>query len=259
MATILSSELVFLQAARVFFMLATLPMYDWPEIRSSTDAFWQALAGQLGVAAELDREADYHVAWHRPDLLFSQTCGYPFTHTYKGQFCYVATPHYAADGCEGPAYCSILFARESGPLSTFANTRPAINTPDSMSGMLALKVVMKGIPLAREILTGSHVQSMEAVQEGAADICAIDAVCVALASTHRPHLLKGLVEIARSTMVPGLPFVTRMGDPESIRAALRKVFADPETAFARRALLLEGFSVLPANVYDVIPALEATL
>ncbi len=34
-------------------MLASLPMYDLPEIRDQTDAFWAALAKAYGVKGEL--------------------------------------------------------------------------------------------------------------------------------------------------------------------------------------------------------------
>jgi hypothetical protein len=31
-------------------MIATLPMYDWPQLRSSTDAWWAGLARHLRAA-----------------------------------------------------------------------------------------------------------------------------------------------------------------------------------------------------------------
>jgi ABC-type phosphate/phosphonate transport system substrate-binding protein len=98
---------------------------------------------------------------------------------------------------------------------------------------------------------------MIAVRDGAADLCAIDSVCVALARRYRPDYLDGLVEIARSPMVPGLPFVTASGrDPAELRQALAKAFADPDLAPAREALFLDGHSVLAADAYDIILNLE---
>lgn len=239
-------------------------MYDWIELRDATDAFWQGLARHLKGLPPIDRRDDFASAWRNPDLLFSQTCGYPFTHAFRGKLNYVATPHYAADGCDGPNYCSIVFARQHRPLSEFRGTTAAVNNPDSMSGMLALKLVFA--PLAREgkffaaaTETGSHVQSMIAVREGKAAVCANDSVCVAYARRYRPDLLEGLVEIARSPSVPGLPFVTRGGDTDVIRSALRGFFADPQTVAARDALLMSGMSVLDAKVYDRILDLETAM
>jgi ABC-type phosphate/phosphonate transport system substrate-binding protein len=242
-------------------MIAALQMYDWPEVLEPTDRWWQGLARHLGTVVPLSRPADYTAPWLRDDLLFAQTCGYPFTHALKGKVAYVATPHYAADGCEGANYRSILFAREARPLAAFRNTIAAVNTPDSMSGMLALKLVFAphaegGRFFAGAVETGGHLASLAAVQQGRADVCAIDCICVALARRYRPAALEGLTEIARSPEVPGLPWITKAGDPEAIRQALRNAFDDPGLAAAREALLLKDVSVLPASAYDRITGLE---
>ena len=245
-------------------MIATLQMYDWPEVRPATDLWWKAIADCLGVDVPLSRPADYTAPWLQDDLLFAQTCGYPFTHRLKGRVSYVATPHYAADGCDGPGYCSIVFAREPKPLADFRGSVAAVNTADSMSGMLALKLVFA--PLAQQgrffgtaVETGGHLASLTAVQQGAADVCAIDCICVELARRYRPAALEGLLEVARSPAVPGLPWVTRAGDAQALRAALRKVFADGSLRDVREALLLRGFSDLPLSAYDRITALEADM
>jgi len=245
-------------------MLASLPMYDWPEIRGATDAFWAGLAKHAGVSSRLDRNSDHHSVWRHKDFAFSQTCGYPFTHEFKGLLQYVATPHYLADGCKGPFYSSLIFARENLALAAMKGWRPAINSLDSMSGFLALKLAFPvearmGDFFAPAVVSGSHLNSLKAVREGKADICAIDAVCVALAQKYRPQDLEGLVEIARSPMLPSLPYVTRGGDVEQWRLAVLKAFADPTLADARAALLLDRVSVLPEDAYEKILELEAKL
>jgi len=245
-------------------LFASLPMYDWPEFLSATDSFWAGLSRHLGFMGKLDHRAAHDALWRNPQLVFSQTCGYPFTHEFSGILHYLATPHYAADGCEGARYCSIILAREKQPLAEFKTARSAINSLDSMSGMLALKLVMagqlsKGDFFVPPVITGSHLGSMAAVQQGKADICAIDCVCIALARKYRPEALEGLVEIARSPHVPGLPYVTRSASVPIMRQRLWAAFADPELAEVRAALLLNDVSVLADNVYDIIPALEADL
>ena len=192
------------------------------------------------------------------------TCGYPFTHAFAGRLTLVSTPHYAADGCAGPNYQSIVFARQDMPLEALRGRVVAVNNPDSMSGMLALKLVFA--PLAREgrffgavVETGGHVNSMRVVRDGKADVCAIDAVCVGLARLHRPELLDGLVEVARSPMVPGLPYVTVAGDVEGLRAALARCLADPGLQETRDHLLLSGQSLLSTQDYDRITTLETAM
>jgi ABC-type phosphate/phosphonate transport system substrate-binding protein len=245
-------------------VVASLPMYDWPEIRDATDTFWQGLAYHAGIIGALDRKTVFGNLWHSPNLMFSQTCGYPFTHNFKDLLHYVATPHYAADGCEGSDYCSIIFAREMKPLAEFYGCNAAVNSHDSMSGMLALKLVFAPYVQAGEFfrrvkISGGHRNSLLAVRTKYADVCAIDAVCVALLKRYCPEELEGLVEIASSPAVPALPFVTRAGDPTELARALEKTFADPQLKSARESLLLGGMSVLPKGAYDKIIELETAL
>ena len=239
-------------------------MYDWPELREHTDAFWVGFQGHAGLSSPLDRVSHYSDPWRDPNLVFSQTCGYPFTHEFKGLLSYVATPHYVCAGCNDATYSSFIFAREATPLHEFRGKIPAINAMDSMSGMLALKLVFApcvtgGEFFERAHLTGGHLNSLQAVREGRADVCAVDAVCVALAQKYRPQDLEGLVMIAQSPMVPSLPFVTRSRSPDQLRVALGKTFADPALKTAREALLMYGFSNLGAGAYDRITNLEKNL
>ena len=245
-------------------ILASLPMYDWPEIRLFTDQFWAGLARHAGLTGTLDRSEPYGAIWRQPELRFGQTCGYPLTHEFKGLLRYVATPHYVADGCGGANYCSIVFARQQVSPIELRGAKPAINSMDSMSGFLALKLVLATLSSSGDffttpLITGGHLASMAAVQNGSADVCAIDCVCVALARKYRPEALERLVEIARSPAVPALPYVTRAGDIGELRLALHQAFRDPELRSAREALLLGDISVLPGDAYDIIPQLEASL
>ncbi len=242
-------------------MIATLPMYDWPEVRPATDAWWNGIARHLKVDPPLARGSDYVLAWRDPQLLFSQTCGYPLTHEFRRTLKYVATPHYSVDGCNQANYCSMILAREQVKPENLKGSVAAVNSPDSMSGMLALKIVFA--PLAgngkffrQSLHTGSHIASMRAVRDGKADVCAIDAVCVAMAKRYRPDYLEGLVEIARSPEVPSLPFVTRAGNVEELRAALQRAFADETLQEVREKLFLSGQTILPENAYNRILDLE---
>jgi ABC-type phosphate/phosphonate transport system substrate-binding protein len=237
-------------------------MYDFPEVRDATDAFWAAIAQNLGLGISLTREADWMLPWARQDLVFSQTCGYPFTHAFRGRLKLVATPHYEADGCEGPRYCSILFAKDQKPLEDFRGSTAAFNNRDSMSGMLALQLVFA--PLAKNgrffrnaVETGSHLTSLAAVAIGEAELCAIDCVTVAYMNRYRPSALAGLVEVGRSPMVPALPFVTVSGDIPKLQQALSLVFKDEGLQPERKALLLRGYSCLQSDNYEEILALEA--
>jgi ABC-type phosphate/phosphonate transport system substrate-binding protein len=257
--------------------IISLPMYDWPELRGATDAWGHGIARHLrqhGFAdapLELLRRDDYGLAWLSSDLLLSQTCGYPLTHAFAQSLLPVLTPHYAVEGCSGPGYSSFILVRRSAEIYALDDLRShvcAINGRHSLSGMLALKIVFA--PLAREgrffartLETGSHLGSLQAVGSGQADVCAIDAVCLAMAKRYRPELVEGLIELARSPLLPGLPMVTSRhrsaDDLGRLRRALQAAFADPELHDVRQALFIAGASALDVEDYAVILKLERDL
>ena len=60
-------------------MIASLPMYDRPELLWATDALWEAIANRLnefGIRApsRLTRCINYEVLWENSDLIMSMTC-----------------------------------------------------------------------------------------------------------------------------------------------------------------------------------------
>ena len=249
-------------------MTASLPMYDLPELADATAAWWQGIARHGGLAAELERPADLLAHWRSPDLLFSQTCGYPLTHGLAGQVRYLATPCYAAEGCHGPFYRSAILVREEAALASFADAegaRLAINSEDSQSGCNVLRVMAAETSPARPffgavVRTGSHLASMAAVQEGQADLVAVDAVTLALATRVRPAAVAGLRRLAWSPAAPALPYVTRPELPAAARQALIRAVqaacADPRLAAVRRELLIDGVAVLNPKAYQVIPGMH---
>jgi ABC-type phosphate/phosphonate transport system substrate-binding protein len=254
-------------------VIASLPMYDWPEIRPATDAVWASLRDRLrarGIEAPdaLERNRPRHAQWRDPDLLLSQTCGYPYTTALRGTARIVATPVYEAEGCVGPTYRSAIVVRADDPAMRLAALRgriAAFNAPDSQSGYSAFRAAIT--PLADNgrffgatIETGSHLNAMIAVADEKADCASIDCVCWALAGRCHREIAMQLRVIAWSEPAPALPFITsaRRTDEEvqSLREALVEVLTDPATAEARRATLLKGVEVLDDGAYDAIVAME---
>lgn len=245
-------------------MLLTLPMYDYPEWRPATEAWASAIARHAGVSVPLSRPEDYMGAWAQDDLLFSQTCGYPFTHAFRNRLNLIGTPHYAVPGCDAYRYSSFIFAREKHAVQDCRGAVAVVNTPDSMSGMLALKHFFIGHAgggtfFSRVVVSGGHVKSLEMLQRGEADVCAIDAVCVAYVRRHRPELLGGLHELGSTAYVPGLPYVTRDQDIRRWQEAVAAAVADPALADVRESLMIGGFTVTEPADYDVILTLEAAV
>lgn len=245
-------------------MIMTLPMYDYPEFREATDCWAAAIARFAGADVVLSRPHDYAAAWSRGDLVFSQTCGYPFTHAFRNSLLLVGTPHYMAPGCDGMRYSSRVFARDRRPLADYRGCIAAVNTADSMSGMLALKSFFAGLApdgrfFGRAILSGGHINSLASLQRAEADVCAIDAVCVAYVRHYQPHLLEGLCDLGETIQVPGLPYVTRDADVRRWQDAVTAAAEDAALADVRSCLMIGGFTLTSPADYDVIPALETAV
>ncbi|HUL05457.1 MAG TPA: PhnD/SsuA/transferrin family substrate-binding protein [Candidatus Acidoferrum sp.] len=254
--------------------VASLPMYDLPELRAATDAWWQGLAhafrreGIADVPDSLDGRTSYQEIWSRPDLLFSQTCGYPLMRALAGRVTLVATPCYRAEGCDGPNYCSVVVVATDSTARTIADlrdTRCAVNGLDSQSGYNALRALVaphaeRGRFFGSVAVTGGHRASIARVATGEADIAAVDCVSYALLARHRPQALTGVRVLCRTAPAPSLPYITRVGADADLlrrlRAGLERAFADPGLAEARAALLLDGAAVLPLAAYDRIDELE---
>jgi ABC-type phosphate/phosphonate transport system substrate-binding protein len=255
--------------------IASLPMYDLPELTAATDTWWQAIARAMGeegfadIPNRLTRGEDYMDPWGSPELVFSQACGYPFTHDYRNSLCYLATPVYLADGCDGASYRSFVVVRASDPAQTLTDLRGrrcAVNGSHSHSGYNILRAMLAQIAEGRtffsEVKTsGSHAGSLQLVIDDAADVAAIDGVTLALVARHRPEIRKAVRILAPSPLAPGLPYVTARGADKDtlqrLRRSLGTALQDPMAREARMELLIVGLQVLPANAYAAIDGFEA--
>lgn len=258
--------------------IASLPMYDVPELQGETDALWAALAhamraeGVAGVPDALTRDRGHRDVWVDPTLLLGQTCGYPFANALHGKVQMVATPRYAVPECAGAFYTSRVVVRIDSPvrrLDDLLGGVCAANESDSHSGMSAMRALIAPVAHARGtgprffsrvVFTGSHRASLEMVARGDADVASIDAVTFALTARVRPDLTDAVRDLARTAPCPGLPMITSLEtsgeDVTRLRAALARLFADEATAATRATLLIDGFDVLPAGTYDLVHDLE---
>jgi len=254
--------------------IASLPMYDWPELRGHTSQWWQVLArnfaaeGLAGVPAMLNGHDQPRDDWHHAHLFMSQTCGYPLRHEFLDALEVIAVPRYKTEGCVGSDYSSMVVARKDDrhlSLRDFGGRSAAYNAEDSQSGYSSFRAVIaplaQGQPFfSRVVKTGTHLNSMTAVVEKTADICAIDAVVWGLAKRIFPELVATLCVIAQTPAAPSLPYVTiKSRSDEHLRALRRgllKSAEDAEHKDLRAHLLLDGFEVLPRGVYQRIDEIE---
>jgi ABC-type phosphate/phosphonate transport system substrate-binding protein len=254
--------------------IACLPWYAMPETEPAQDALWAVTARHLrraGIDApeRLARDVPVPRIFTDPDLLLAQCCGYDIVYGFAASLTALATPCYAASGCEGPTYRSFVLVREDSPATALSDLRGAtvaVNSFNSHSGTNALRALVA--PLARDgrffgavRVTGAHRVSLALLLAGEADVMAMDCVLHALLMMHRPAALAGARILAVTEPAPAPPLVTSaMTSPERvarIQDALVAAMADPESAEPRAALLIAGVAVPSLAAYRRIVEIEA--
>ena len=254
--------------------IVSLPMYD-----QAPDALWTFWAGLRGhmrdagldaVPDDLSFPADLHAHWRSPDLLLSQTCGYPLATALRDQVRLVGTPRYVAPGCRNSDYASFLVVRHKDAARTVAalrDRRAAINDRRSQSGYNAFRALVaphaqEGRFFAEVIQSGGHVRSLQMIQEQVVDVAAIDCVTYAMIARSAPPSIRDLRILCVSEPCPGLPLITARttddGDIARLRSAFAAACVDAALALAREALLLDGLEVRSLADYDRCLAMEAS-
>ena len=251
-------------------MIAALPMYDFEPVRAATDAWWQGLAralrlqGLTDIPTRLTRERAERT-WRHRDLLFGQVCGFPLIRAHGKKPQLIATPCYDVPGCEGPEYSSVIVVHADSRANEMEDLRgcvAAINGTDSHSGCHILRAMVA--PLAsrgsrffgRQIITGSHAGSLEAIEAREAQVAAIDSVTFSLIKRSMPEALESFRVLGRSPMAPAPPYITSptatKDDIERIRDGLVDALSDPDLAACREELMIRGAKLMSIEQYNRI-------
>ncbi|GAB5448118.1 phosphate/phosphite/phosphonate ABC transporter substrate-binding protein [Gymnodinialimonas sp.] len=239
-------------------MIASLMMYQRPELAGAHDRLWAGIRMRLQSAGmdapqALSQDAEEFLVWRHPDLVLSQTCGMPFRLWLHDHVALVGTPDYGLEGCAPGYYRSALVVRADDPregVAAFHDARFAYNQSFSQSGFAApyWHTQPHGFFTERRIQTGGHLASARAVAEGQADIAAIDAVTWRNIQAFEPFA-KALRVLDWTTPTPGLPLIAaRHCDPDvifdAVQGALEKL--SPEDA---DALGIKGLVRIPKAAY----------
>ncbi|HKX79550.1 MAG TPA: PhnD/SsuA/transferrin family substrate-binding protein [Novosphingobium sp.] len=249
---------------------ASLPMYQFPTMRQAYSRFWGALTDMLraegfsGVPEELAFDQPPVPDEIVPNVLFTQTCGYPLQTIYRDQYRLLATPSYDAPGCGAMSHSAFVVVRADDPAATLEDLRGrrfAVNSIHSNSGMnLPRRLVA---PLAREgrffgevVHSGSHPRSLEWVRSASADAASVDCLTWAFASDYAPDMIGGLRVLAQTPPSPAIPFITGRDTPADQVAALRRALVKlgSEDAYEgiRKAMRLKSIGLLSAGAYAAI-------
>jgi len=245
----------------------SLPMYDIHH--QDTAALVKALRQLLteedleGDTVLFQQPEDHFAHWQTPELLLSQTCGYPLV-TLLPEVQVVGTFHYQAAGCDGFHYSSHLVVRTADAgktLADFRNKRVVCNSEDSQSGYHCLRALVaplhnQGRFFSQTLFSGSHQRSLAALNAGQADIAAIDAVTWALLARHQPEYFAGLVSLGTTPLIPGLPMITSAQTSEQtlekLRRVLKRLVTESEWREVCEALLINDFTLTERKDYQPV-------
>ena len=250
-------------------MIATLPMYLWPDNIAAHDRLWAGIRDRLrgdGINAPdaLDYNTGHMDSWVRPDLVLSQICNLPYRAQFRGKVTRIGAADYPQTGVEPGYYTSVFVTRADDPAQTLADASGypmAINEPLSNSGWgVPLQyAIAQGLTLNPVLRTGAHRDSLRAVVEGRADLAAIDGVTWTNMQRWDPNAARAKV-IARTHATPGMTFITAAGrDPAPYFAAIdAAIKALPQAD--RTTLNLRSIVALPEAAYDIpLPPFPADL
>ena len=245
-------------------MIASLGMYDRAEAQPANDRLWALIRDGMraqGIAAPdgLTRgDGAFWSAWQAPDLVLSQTCGYPYRARLHGKVTLIGTPDYGVDRCQPGYYRSVFVARRNDrrvALADFDGAAFAFNEDLSQSGWAGPQIHAGklGLRLIPRLRTGGHMMSARAVAEGRADIAGIDAVTWAMLRRWA-EFAQGLKVIGETEPAPGLPCIAALGviadtTFDCVTRAIANLSPDD-----RNMLSLHGFVRIPAETYLAMPS-----
>jgi ABC-type phosphate/phosphonate transport system substrate-binding protein len=236
---------------------AELLMYPAPEPVREASERWLARTLRLLEGERLPwADTDLHTLFRSPNLLLTQTCGYPLMTQLRGQVRLLGRPDFDLPHSHNGEHCSLLLVRADEPrnsLQDMCGCRGAANSLDSNTGMNLLRHALApwqqdGRFFASLAVSGSHRQSLAWLREGRVDLIAVDSVTFAYLALYAPEEVAGVRILQTSAPSPTLPYISAADQQQvqRIRAALNQALLDePEVAQVLRIR-----QVLPASEAD---------
>lgn len=249
---------------------ASLPMYDFPEVRKATDAWWTGVAkhmqltGVKDVPSQLQHDKPVKSLWQHNELLLSQCCGFDVVYGFKDSLNVLMITDWAVEGCHDGHYSSWVVVHEDSPhqhITELFNSVAVINGRESHSGMNGLMSLIAphskdGFFFRHINESGAHVDSLQAIQQKTADVASIDCITYALLKAHRPAAIAGIRIIGQTDAAPAHPYVTHSSLPKDtqqrMQYALKAAFDDASLDSARETILLKKGIFGRSNDYQKI-------
>lgn len=244
-------------------MIASLGMYDRVEMQPANDRLWALIrdgmrAAGLAAPDHLTRGPEaYWPAWGAPDLVLSQTCGFPYRAKLHGKVALIGTPDFGVQGCAPGYYRSVFVTLKNDPrrdVMQYNGAGLAFNEDLSQSGWAAPQNFARvhGLTLRPTLRTGGHLLSARAVAEGRAEIAALDAVTWEMIKRHEPFAAN-LQVVGLTDPTPGLPYISALGADADVMFDVIASAIAALPATDKTALCLRGVVKIDAQAYLAVP------
>ncbi|NND72153.1 MAG: PhnD/SsuA/transferrin family substrate-binding protein [Rhodothermales bacterium] len=243
-------------------MIASLPMYDRPEISGAVASYWKLIHESLADHGQsspttLTQDGEDVDTWLSPELCMCQTCGLPYRIWLHDKVGLVGTPDYALDDCPPGFYRSVVVVHADDQRDTLEEFRTgtlAFNSLFSQSGYAALRNHLSTDTQwpEQQTNTGSHQASIQAIASGKADIASIDAVTWRLAERY-DKAAQQLRVLTYTEATPGLPYITVEHNDATLFFKAVKLAIDALSDTVRNQLGLRGLVFIDKSTYLAIP------
>ena len=255
----------------------SLPMYDFPEVHTSTmeivDALVTALS-TIGLSAHTEVpnasvHSDLMRHWLGAGMLLSQTCGLPFIEELHTSVNVVGTPLWTDVSDDRGRYRTVIVVPESLGITSIdqaVGLRAVVNNTQSLSGWCSLGIALANATNDSAVATpyvqsGGHAASLQMLQDGDADIASIDSATYRLLSRHRPALVENVRVIGYGPAVPATPIIVSKSstvDADELYRVVSEVFGRSELQAALGNIGICGFVRLANSDYDSVMDLAKT-
>ena len=255
----------------------SLPMYDFPEVHTSTmeivDALVTALS-TIGLSAHTEVpnasvHSDLMRHWLGAGMLLSQSCGLPFIEELHTSVNVVGTPLWTDVSDDRGRYRTVIVVPESLGITSIDQAdglRAVVNNTQSLSGWCSLGIALANATNDSAVATpyvqsGGHAASLQMLQDGDADIASIDSATYRLLSRHRPALVENVRVIGYGPAVPATPIIVSKSstvDADELYRVVSGVFGRSELQAALGNIGICGFVRLANSDYNGVMDLVKT-